>query len=135
MNQNRINKKNEHTYLVGLKEEFLISKINLEELIAVNQRNYNGVRRILEYTNPKNELPTGIKFSELLNNTFSFDVAFNPNNSLLIEIISSGNLKNISNPELRIQYRMNRDLRMCDSAKNETRIERGRHKRTLYVLF
>ena len=102
-NQNRIDDKNEQIYLLGLKEEFETSKFKLTELIAVNQRNYIGAKKILEHTATKNESLTETTFSELLYNTFSADIAFNPNNSLLNEMINSGNLKNLSNTELRKQ--------------------------------
>ncbi|GHA26096.1 hypothetical protein GCM10007103_04250 [Salinimicrobium marinum] len=101
-NQDRINEKNEQIYLTGLREEFQTSKLKLTELIAVNQANYIGAKEILRYTTA-NELPVEIVFSTLLYNTFSSDVAFNPNNSLLLEMINSGNLKNLSNTELRKQ--------------------------------
>jgi len=102
-NQKRINKKNEQLYLSGLKEEFSTSKTKLNELIRVNQYNLIGANKILAYAMHKNETPTEIEFSELLYNTFASDIAFNPNNSLLMEIINSGNLKNISDAELRIR--------------------------------
>ncbi|WP_232732003.1 DUF6090 family protein [Confluentibacter lentus] len=102
-NQNRINDKNERIYLLGLKEEFQISKFKLEELIAVNQKNYNGAKNILTYHNSKQERPTESTFSKVLYQTFSDDIAFNPNNSLLHEMINSGNLKNLTNNRLRTQ--------------------------------
>ena len=102
-NQNRIMDKNEQIYLLGLKEEFLISKSKLKELRAVNQKNYSGAKKILEYTNSKKEPPTEALFSKILYQTFSDDIAFNPNNSLLYEMINSGNLKNLSNTDLRKQ--------------------------------
>ena len=57
----------------------------------------------MQYITYKNETPTEVVFSNLLYNTFSNDIAFNPNNSLLNEMINSGNLKNLSNTELRRQ--------------------------------
>ncbi len=102
-NQNRIDKKNERIYLIGLKEEFLISKLKLEELRSVNQNNYAGAKKILAYTHSTKERPSEALFSTLLYQTFSNDIAFNPNNSLLDEMINSGNLKNLSNTELRKQ--------------------------------
>lgn len=102
-NQNRIDKKNEQIYLIGLKEEFLISKLKLQELRSVNQNNYAGAKKILAYTHSKKERPSEVLFSTLLYQTFSNDIAFNPNNSLLEEMINSGNLKNLSNTELRKQ--------------------------------
>ncbi|HAV54672.1 MAG TPA: hypothetical protein DCX41_07055 [Aequorivita sp.] len=102
-NQKRLTVKNEVTYLMGLKEEFQTSKLKLKELIAVNQDNYNGAKQILAYTGDPSAVPSEEEFSKVLYSTFSTDIAFNPNNSLLQEIINSGNLKNLSNPELRIQ--------------------------------
>jgi len=102
-NQKRLTEKNEETYLIGLKEEFQTSKLKLKELIAVNQSNYTGAKKILKYTNANAMLPSADLFSKVLYSTFSTDIAFNPNNSLLQEMINSGNLKNLSNPELRIQ--------------------------------
>lgn len=102
-NQKRINIKNEQIYLLGLKEEFQISKFKLKELMSVNQKNYSGARKILAYTNSVNEPPTEAMFSKLLYQAFSDDIAFNPNNSLLHEMINSGNLKNLTNTDLRKQ--------------------------------
>ncbi len=100
-NENRVIKEKEQTYLNGLRDEFQASKIKLVELIKVNKRNYNGAKQIIEYISQKNNPPTEMQFSELLYNTFSNDISFNPNNSLLYEIINSGALKDISNTELR----------------------------------
>ncbi|MDC6391131.1 DUF6090 family protein [Maribacter sp. PR1] len=102
-NQQNINAQTEQTYLLGLKEEFLTSKAKLTELININEQNINGAERIMEIANLKDNLPSEEKFSKLLFNTLVSDIAFNPNNSLLNEIINSGNLKNISNAELRIK--------------------------------
>ena len=103
VNQKRLTEKNEETYLIGLKEEFQTSKLKLKELIAVNQSNYTGAKQILKYTNANAMPPSEDLFSKVLYSTFSTDIAFNPNNSLLQEMINSGNLKNLSNPELRIE--------------------------------
>lgn len=102
-NQNREIKEKEQTYLKGLKEEFQTSKLKLNELMEVNKSNYNGAKQILEFTFAKNNPPSEMRFSELLFNTFSSDISFNPNNSLLNEMINSGSLKDISNANLRIE--------------------------------
>jgi hypothetical protein len=102
-NQRRIDSNYEHIYLVGLKEEFQLSKLKLQELISVNQESFIGAKNILEYINSERELSTEDIFSKLLYQTFSNDIAFNPNNSLLNEMINSGNLKNLSNTDLRKQ--------------------------------
>jgi hypothetical protein len=102
-NQNSIIKEKEQTYLKGLKNEFQISKIKLNKLIEVNRHNLNSAKQILEFIANKNEIPTEKHFSELLYNTFSLNISFNPNNSILNEMINSGSLKDISNTDLRIQ--------------------------------
>ncbi|WP_338732043.1 DUF6090 family protein [Mangrovimonas cancribranchiae] len=102
-NQNRVIQEKEQTYLNGLREEFQISKVKLSKLIEVNKSNFHGAKKLLEYIGNKNESPSEIQFSELLLNTFSSDISFNPNNSLLSEMISSGSLKDISNTDLRIK--------------------------------
>lgn len=102
-NQNRIDEKNERIYLIGLKEEFQISKRKLQELIAVNRQNYQGAQKILAYATSGRDSLNELTLSNLLYQTFSADIAFNPNNSFLQEMINSGNLKTLSNPALRTQ--------------------------------
>ncbi|WP_166964104.1 DUF6090 family protein [Yeosuana marina] len=102
-NQNRVIQKKEQTYLNGLKAEFQTSKFKLSELIKINKSNFYGAKKLLEDISNKNESPSEKQFSELLLNTFSSDISFNPNNSLLSEMISSGSLKDISNTTLRIK--------------------------------
>jgi hypothetical protein len=125
-NQDRINEKNEQIYLTGLSEEFQTSKLKLAELIAVNQANYIGAKEILEHVTA-NELPSEIVFSTQLYNTFSSDIAFNPNNSLLFEMINSGNLKNLSNTELRKQL-TNWSATMEDVSRQEEELAIQREK-------
>ncbi len=93
----------EQTYLVGLKSEFGISKLKLIELIRVNHSNYEAARQIVEYMVDDNLQLEEAEFSSLIIQSFAFDIAFNPNNSLLIEMIQTGSLKEISNSQLRIQ--------------------------------
>lgn len=101
--QQRTLAQKEQTYLIGLRAEFETSKNKLEELIRVNAQNYQGAQQILEFTANQDTLPTEEELSKLLFQCFYFDIAFNPNNSLLNEMISSGSLKDVSNAELRIQ--------------------------------
>lgn len=126
-NQNRINKEKEQTYLHGLFNEFQTSKKKLEELILVNKNNYNGAKKIIDYCSENNNSFTENEFSELLFNTFSFDVSFNPNNSLLTEMINSGSLKDISNNQLRI-YLTNWIATLEDIAKQEYELGIQREK-------
>lgn len=103
MSNNISDKKNEEIYLKGLRKEFETSKFKLNELIKVNKRNYDGAKKIVKYISNKDTLPSEKEFSVLMYNTFSNDIAFNPNNSLLNEMINTGNLKKITNTQLRIQ--------------------------------
>lgn len=100
-NQNRIKNATEQTYLLGLKEEFQVSKSKLEELININKENYSGAQKILELMSSKNDSIDETFFSSLLYQTLSNDIAFNSNNSLLSEMTNSGNLKNLTNTQLR----------------------------------
>ncbi|WP_324720826.1 DUF6090 family protein [Salinimicrobium sp. HB62] len=99
-NQNRIIREKEQVYLMGLKEEFQTSKRKLEELMEVNRRNFIGAKQVVSYISTDTR-PSEKELSELLYHTFSSDISFNPNNSLLIEMINSGSLKDISNTTLR----------------------------------
>jgi hypothetical protein len=126
-NQKRIVREKEQTYLRDLNEEFKTSQIKLKELIEVNHHNYEGARQILQYISGENELPDEKTFSELLFNTFAFDIAFNPNNSLLNEMINSGSLKDIRNPELRIHL-TNWISTLDDIAKQENDLGLQREK-------
>ncbi|MEZ4859027.1 MAG: DUF6090 family protein [Flavobacteriaceae bacterium] len=126
-NQNRVIEKKEQTYLHGLKEEFQTSKHKLSELIKINKSNFYGAKQLLEVISNKNESPTEIEFSELLVNTFSSDISFSPNNSLLSEIINSGSLKDISNTDLRIKL-TNWISTIEDVSKQESELRIQREK-------
>ncbi len=100
-NQNRLLAKTEQIYLLGLKEEFWASKQKLAELITVNQDNIEAAKKLLSQGSETVSTLDEAGFSTLMYRAFSLDIAFNPNQSLLIEMVNSGNLKNISNPKLR----------------------------------
>lgn len=101
-NDNRIKREKEQVYLKGLKEEFDISKIKLEELIKVNRKSYKAAQKIVLLMEDE-IVATEETFSKLLSDAFTNDIFFNPNNSLLNEMINSGSLKDISNDTLRIR--------------------------------
>lgn len=100
-NQQRTIEDREQFYLAGLEEEFRQSRIKLENLIQVNNLNYEGAKKIAKFMNDPNLQPTEKELSELLYSSFSYEIDYNPNNSLLNELISSGRLKDISNTKLR----------------------------------
>jgi hypothetical protein len=126
-NQNRQRLEKEQIYLAGLKDEFYASKLKLGELIRINRQSYEGARSILEYISDTSAPPRKEEFSELLYNTFAFDLAFNPNNSLLNEMISSGSLKDLTNPDLRIHL-TNWISTLDDIAKQEIELGLQREK-------
>jgi len=99
-NQRRIIRDKEQFYLAGLQTEFERSRIKLDTLIEVNRMNYQESRKIADLADSPN-LQDEKELSLLLYNSFSFEIAYSPNNSLLNEIMNSGGLKNISNPDLR----------------------------------
>ena len=93
-------RKQEHRYLEGLQKEFQTSRVKLLELIKVNDAIMEGTRNILNmFGGQDRDEP---KFSKLLNYSLSFDLAFNPNNALLGEMINSGTLSTLSDPDLRV---------------------------------
>jgi len=93
----------EQTYLLGLKEEFQISKAKLKALIEVNKQNYLNAKALLATISNDAQTLDEQQFSELLYRSFASDIYFNANNSLLDEMINSGSLKDISNRGLRVR--------------------------------
>lgn len=119
--QNRAIKEKERTYLTGLNSEFLTSKSKLEKLIKINRSNYEGAKKIIEHTSKDTIIITEKQFSDLLYNSFVSDISFNPNNSLLNEMLNSGSLKDISNQQLRI-YLTNWISTLDDITKQENEL-------------
>ncbi|SDQ27658.1 DUF6090 family protein [Flagellimonas zhangzhouensis] len=100
-NENSVKKEKEQIYLLGLQDEFQTSKLKLEELIKVNKQSYEDAKKILAFMET-DSLPSEATLSNLFLNAFAFDISFNPNNSLLNEMINSGSLKDVRNPRLRL---------------------------------
>jgi len=99
-NEQRKIRQLELVYLHGLHSEFEQSRAKLQTLIEVNRNVYEDAKRIADYITNE-DFPEEQHLSILIFNAFSYEQAYNPNNSLLNEIISAGYLKNITNPELR----------------------------------
>ncbi len=125
--QKRILEKKEQTYLKGLRAEFKTSKLKLAELIGVNRNNYEGGKKIIGHFSADTVAITEKQFSELLFNSFVSDISFNPNNSLLNEMLNSGSLKDLSNPELRIDL-TNWISTLDDIGKQENELALQREK-------
>ncbi len=90
----------EQFYLLGLRQEFVLSKIKLEKLIEVNQQNYENSKKIAAFIDAETR-PTEKELSVLIFQSLTNEISYNPNNSLLNELINTGGLKVISNPDLR----------------------------------
>ncbi|MBN7815549.1 hypothetical protein [Algoriphagus pacificus] len=102
-NLKRIERNQEQNYLQGLQDEFQISKMKLTELISVNQQSLESSKMLVKMMQQATEDISEKELSELLFQSFSNDITFNSNNSLLNEMINSGSLKDISNIDLRRQ--------------------------------
>ena len=99
-NELRKIKRMEQVYLSGLKSEFEQNKNKLQTLIETNRLNYEDAQKLANFI-ATDSFPDEKTLSNLLFNAFSYEIAYNPNNSLLTEVISTGYLKYISNPTLR----------------------------------
>ncbi len=125
--ENRAIRAQEREYLTGLREEFRVSRRKLEELIRVNRRNTEGAAVLVAYVAAGEDRPNERELSELLYATFASDVVFNPNNSLLTEIINSGSLQVLSETRLRLRL-TNWLATLQDVAKQEEELYTQREK-------
>lgn len=101
-NEDSIKHKKQQVYLIGLKKEFETSQNKLKTLIAVNKKSYEDSKAIIGFMQDPDCSPNEEELSNLLYNALAFDISYNPNNSLLEEMINSGSLKDLSNPHLRV---------------------------------
>ena len=100
-NEDRILRKKEQTYLKGLQSDFLISEKKLENLINVLNKNYGAAKELLTVLDKDPTADQDTLLSQLGYDSFAYEIAYNPNNALLDEMISSGSLREITNNELR----------------------------------
>ncbi len=126
-NEQSIKREKEQIYLMGLRDEFKTSQNKLKELITFNRQSYEDSKKIVAYMEKPDALPNEQELANLLYNAFAFDISFNPNNSLLEEMINSGSLKDISNPQLRILL-TNWISNLEDISKQETMLDKERNK-------
>ena len=71
----------EQFYLLGLRQEFVLSKIKLEKLIEVNQQNYENSKKIAAFIDAETR-PTEKELSVLIFQSLTNEISYNPNNSL-----------------------------------------------------
>ncbi|MEZ4810490.1 MAG: DUF6090 family protein [Allomuricauda sp.] len=125
-NDNRIKREKEQTYLIGLKNEFETSKIKLQELMRYNKNSYEAAKSIMGFMDSATS-PSETELSKLFADAFAYDIFFNPNNSLLNEMINSGSLKDISNDTLRMRL-TNWVANIDDIEKQEHMLDDQRNK-------
>ncbi|MEZ4875135.1 MAG: DUF6090 family protein [Flavobacteriaceae bacterium] len=87
-------------YLEGLQTEFEVSKNKLVKLMEVNRLNFENSKKIAGFLNAE-ILPQEQELSLLIYESLSNEISYNPNNSLLDELLNTGGLTVISQPELR----------------------------------
>ena len=125
--QRQVNLNREHLYLKGLSEEFETSRVKLKELIKVNRQNYNSTKALLELMEEGKDSVNEEELSQDLYNSIALDINFNPNNSLLEEMLNSGSVKDISNARLR-KLLVNWKPLMADIENQEAELSQQRNK-------
>jgi len=100
-NDNRLEKKREQFYLTELHAEFEGSRIKLENLIRANRETYKRAGEVANVMAVGGKGLNEIEFSGLLFHSFSDEMTYNPNNSVLQELLNSGRLEYLSDPNLR----------------------------------
>ena len=92
----------EVTYLGSLRTEFIANLNALNTSISKCDRQVNQLDEILTFFEPKKlDTLTPEYIAKSLGSTLQYDVSFNPIMAVQTELISSGNLKQISNTQLR----------------------------------
>ena len=99
-NQNKLTEAKEQMYLGGMKIEFEKSLSLLTREERINKSNIKAAKQIAKYI-AIDSIPDDKKISKLISQSFAVTVDFNPQNSLLEEMLNSGTLKDISNNKLR----------------------------------
>ncbi len=96
------NRQQEQFYLKALKTEFITSQLKLEKLIEVNKLNYENAKEIAVFITSE-EAPSEQELSKLIYEALAYNISYNPNNSVLNELINTGGLKVITSESLRLR--------------------------------
>jgi len=100
-NEGRQVTQREQFYLAGLQKEFEQNRVKLQNLMEANRSSYQMARELADHMARSDANLTEARLSQLLFQAFSEDMDYQPNNSLLNEMINSGRLEILSLPELR----------------------------------
>ncbi|MCB0601479.1 MAG: hypothetical protein KDC28_09630 [Saprospiraceae bacterium] len=100
-NEERKERRTEQYFLSGLKEEFTVNKIRLENLIAVVQDISDASEEIEAYLSGTVDTLSEKSLSRKLYRALAYDIIYNPNQSLLNEVTGYGKLNLITSMPLR----------------------------------
>ena len=100
-NETRREAEFEAFYLQGLQDEFHSSLLKLDTLIAVNRRTYDTTLALLDRIPRSTSREAEAELANMLITALSYEISYNPNNSMLTELIGSGKLQNIQDAALR----------------------------------
>jgi len=131
-NQERQEMKREQFYLSGLKAEFQVSLAKLDTLIAVNRGSYRTAEELLRRIPEAESAEQEAEISRMLIQALSYELAYNPNNSLLGELISSGRLETLSDSRLR--HHLTSWASFVESVHRQERNLRSERERTTELL-
>lgn len=100
-NEDRQKARREQFYLQGLRTEFQASLIQLDTLISVNQKSFRLGREALGLIPAAESRAQEVEVSRKLITALYYEITYNPSTSVLSEILGSGRLETLTNPELR----------------------------------
>lgn len=100
-NEKRKSANDETEYLNAMKDEFEENLVSLQENIRINEEVMEGIRNMLSFTGPDPIPMTLTEFRKLHSPIFKQIVNYEPNQAVLDDLISSGNLSKITSVELR----------------------------------
>ncbi|MBC2839659.1 DUF6090 family protein [Robiginitalea sp. SC105] len=100
-NEDSQRRQREQFYLGGLQAEFEQSRAKLEILVEVNRQTYSRARVIADAIASPDSVLSESELAVLLFQAFSDDLAYNPNNSLLQEMLNAGRMELLGDTELR----------------------------------
>lgn len=100
-NEDRQMARREQFYLQGLQKEFQASLTQLDTLIAVNQKSFQLGREALSLIPATETRAQEVAVSRKLFAALYYEISYNPSTSVLSEILGSGRLETLTNPDLR----------------------------------
>lgn len=100
-NENRKEQKIEREYLIALQEEFSTNLKALNFMIKQNKSCIGNAGKLAQKIEQGPSQLSEKEFSELFGETFKYTTRYNPSLGVLKDLVNSGHLNHISNPQLR----------------------------------